>query len=127
MPGRCKPMFRRHRMAAAHGRTAGTGRPAVRRPSARAASVVALIALTAALLPAVSGSVPGSTAGTARADDATVQLNNLRTDWDQSETAMGPSVVPRFVRRFATAVDGQVWAQPLVIDLLFKVIAATEN
>ena len=79
------------------------------------------------VLPAVTGSVPGSPAGTARADDATVQLNNMRTGWDPSETAMGPSVVPRFVRRFATAVNGQVYAQPLVIDSTHTVIVATEN
>src|SRR5258708_17991059 len=51
----------------------------------------------------------------------------MRTGWDQSESAMGPSVVPRFVQRFATAVAGQVWAQPLVIDSTHTVIVATEN
>jgi outer membrane protein assembly factor BamB len=86
-----------------------------------------LAALALALISAVTGSVPAGPAGTARADDATVQLDNLRTGWDQSESAMGPSVVPRFVQRFATAVDGQVWAQPLVIDSTHTVIVATEN
>jgi hypothetical protein len=51
----------------------------------------------------------------------------MRTGWDAGESAMGPSVVPRFVRRFATAVNGQVYAQPLVIDSTHTVIAATEN
>lgn len=120
-------MYRRHWMTGSQDRTAGIGKTEAGRRRARAASFAALAALALALLSAVTGSVPGSPAGTAQADDATVQLNNLRTAWDQSETAMGPSVVPRFVRRFATAVDGQVWAQPLVIDSTHTVIVATEN
>jgi outer membrane protein assembly factor BamB len=92
-----------------------------------AVSLAALIALAVALLTAVTGSVPGGPAGTARAADETVQLNNMRTGWDPSETAMGPSVVPGFVQRFTTAVNGPVWAQPLVIDSTHTVIVATEN
>lgn len=100
-----------------------------RRKGRRAAPLAVLITLglALALLAGVTGSVPGSPAGTARAADETVQLNNMRTGWDPGETAMGPSVVPRFVRRFATAVDGQVYAQPLVIDSTHTVIVATEN
>jgi hypothetical protein len=90
-------------------------------------SVAALLGLALAVLPAVIGSVPGSPAGTAKADDATVQLNNMRTGWDDTETAMGPAAVPKFVQRFATAVNGPVWAQPLVIDSTHTVIVATEN
>ena len=120
-------MDQRHWMTGSQNRTAGTGKPAAGWRRARAASFAALVALALALFPAVTGSVPGSPAGTARADDATVQLNNMRTGWDPSEIAMGPSVVPRFVRRFATAVDGQVWAQPLVVDSTHTVIVATEN
>jgi hypothetical protein len=92
-----------------------------------AVSLGVSIALAAVLLTAVTGSVPGGPAGTARAADETVQLNNMRTGWDQSETAMGPSVVPGFVERFTTAVNGPVWAQPLVIDSTHTVIVATEN
>jgi hypothetical protein len=92
-----------------------------------AVSLGVLIALVLAVLAAVTGSVPGSPALTARAADETVQLNNMRTGWDPGETAMGPSVVPKFVQRFATAVDGQVYAQPLVIDSTRTVIVATEN
>jgi hypothetical protein len=120
-------MYRRRQMVVSRDRTAGPGQPAVGRLRARAASIAAAMALALALLPTVTGSVPVSPAGTALADDATVQLNNMRTGWDQSETAMGPSVVPRFVRRFATAVNGQVYAQPLVIDSTHTVIVATEN
>ena len=120
-------MDRRHWRTTSQHRTAGTGKPAAGPRRARAASFGALVTLALALLPALIGSVPGGPAGTAQADDATVQLNNMRTGWDQSETAMGPSVVPRFVQRFTTAVDGQVWAQPLVIDSTHTVVVATEN
>src|SRR5215469_17617814 len=107
---------------------AAVGRPEPGRRRGRAAvSVAAMLGLALAVLPAVIGSVPGSPAGTAKADDATVQLNNMRTGWDASETAMGPAAVPKFVRRFATAVNGQVWAQPLVIDSTHTVIVATAN
>jgi hypothetical protein len=117
----------RWRLASLH-RIAGTAKPVARRRRARAAvSVTALLGLALAVLPAVTGSVPGSPAGTATADDATVQLNNMRTGWDDTETAMGPAAVPRFVRRFARAVNGPVWAQPLVIDSTHTVIVATEN
>ena len=117
-----------HRRIASLDRSAGTARPAAGRRRARAAvSVAALLGLALAVLPAVIGSVPGSPAGTAKADDATVQLNNMRTGWDNSETAMGPAAVPKFVQRFATAVNGPVWAQPLVIDSTHTVIVATEN
>ena len=116
------------RRIASPDRSAGTAKPAAGRRRARAAvSVAALLGLALAVLPAVIGSVPGSPAGTAKADVATVQLNNLRTGWDNRETAMRPAAVPKFVRRFATAVDGQVWAQPLVIDSTHTVIVATEN
>src|SRR5262249_27679563 len=122
---RVRPMSLRHRRIASLDRT---GKPAVGRRRARAAvSVASLLGLALAVLPAVIGSVPGSPAGTAKADDATVQLNNMRTGWDNSETAMGPAAVPKFVRRFARAVNGQVWAQPLVIDSTRTVIVATEN
>src|SRR5215831_11088687 len=125
---RVRAMSLLHWRIASQDRRAGTAKPAAGRRRARAAvSVAALLGLALAVLPAVIGSVPGSPAGTAKADDATVQLNNMRTGWDSSETAMGPSVVPRFVRRFATAVNGQVYAQPLVIDSTHTVIVATAN
>ena len=119
-------MDRSRQMAVPHDGTAGRGQPAGRL-RARTVSLAAAVALALALLPAVTGSVPGSPAGTARADDTTVQLNNMRTGWDQSETAMGPSVVPRFVQRFAATVSGKVYAQPLVINSTHTVIVATEN
>src|ERR1700740_471962 len=121
-------MYRRHRGTASRERAAAVGRPEAGRRRARAAvSVAALLGLALAAPPACTGSVPGSPVGRARADDATVQLNNMRTGWDDRETAMGPAAVPKFVRRFSTAVGGQVWAQPLVIDSTHTVIVATAN
>lgn len=121
-------MSRRRWRTAYRCRTAATGGLAAGRRHARAVvSVAALLALALVVVPAVIGSLPGSPAGTASAQDATVQLNNMRTGWDDGETAMSPSAVPRFVRRFATAVNGQVYAQPLVIDSTRTVIVATEN
>jgi PQQ-like domain len=120
-------MYRHQWMAASRDRATRSGERARRRLGAGVASFGLVIALAVALLTAVTGSVPGSPAGKARAADETVALNNMRTDWDQSETAMGPSVVPGFVQRFSTAVNGQVWAQPLVIDSTHTVIIATEN
>ncbi|WP_437773801.1 choice-of-anchor D domain-containing protein [Arthrobacter sp. KNU40] len=64
---------------------------------------------------------------TAVADVGTVAHDALRTGWDSTESALSPSSVASstFGKLFSTAVDGQVYAQPLVVDS--TVIAATEN
>ena len=86
---------------------------------------VAVIAL--ALLPAVTGALPPGGASFARADDVTTSLNNLRTGWDPNELGLSPSVVGggTFGQVFSTVVNGQVYAQPLVVGS--TVIVATEN
>ena len=63
----------------------------------------------------------------ARADDSTISVNNLRDGWDRNEPGLSPAQVssPGFGRRFSTAVDGQVYAQPIVAGP--TVIVATEN
>lgn len=63
----------------------------------------------------------------ARADDSTISVNNLRDGWDRNEPGLAPAQVssPGFGRRFSTAVDGQVYAQPIVAGP--TVIVATEN
>lgn len=67
------------------------------------------------------------------ADDITASDDNLRTGWDQSETAMGPAVVPGFSTLFDAKVAGQVYAQPLVVPVASSgsssstVVVATEN
>src|ERR1017187_3148025 len=83
-------------------------------------AVVAVLAL--ALLSAMALALPA-----VRADEVTVSQNNLRTGWDSSEPALTPSAVSggSFGQMFSTAVNGAVYAQPLVVGS--TVIVATEN
>jgi LGFP repeat/HYDIN/CFA65/VesB-like, Ig-like domain/Abnormal spindle-like microcephaly-assoc'd, ASPM-SPD-2-Hydin/PQQ-like domain len=68
-----------------------------------------------------------SVSGMASADVGTIAHDSLRTGWDNNETALSPSSVAssNFGKLFSAAVDGQVYAQPLVVG--GAVIAATEN
>jgi F5/8 type C domain/Abnormal spindle-like microcephaly-assoc'd, ASPM-SPD-2-Hydin len=84
--------------------------------------------LLAGLLPGVlllSASVALS--GTAAADDTTVSSDTLRTGWDQNEPGLAPSSVTAadFGQLFSTPVNGQVYAQPIVVA--GTVITVTEN
>jgi hypothetical protein len=71
----------------------------------------------------------GTTIGllTAQADQTTQGIDNLRTNWDQSEAGLSPAVVQSsaFGRLFATKLDGQIYAQPLVLG--DQVVAVTES
>jgi hypothetical protein len=63
----------------------------------------------------------------ARADVFTVSNDNLRTAWDSGEPELGPASVSSsdFGEQFAAQLDGQVYAQPLVVgDTL---VVATEH
>src|SRR5579859_5542006 len=73
------------------------------------------------------GAVTALRAGSARADEVTGSQNNLRTGWDQNEPGLTPAVVGggNFGQLFSTAVNGQVYAQPVVVGS--TVIVATEN
>ncbi|GAA1389375.1 hypothetical protein GCM10009639_16930 [Kitasatospora putterlickiae] len=66
-------------------------------------------------------------AGTARADVTTVSFGTDRTAWDRAEPLLSPAEVDRsdFGVRFSTQLNGQVFAQPLVIGDL--VVTATET
>jgi hypothetical protein len=90
------------------------------------------------MLPAGSGVAAASSGRAARTaglaagqpapqDDPTASQDNLRTGWDPNEPGLSPSVVhgASFGQVFRTAVNGQVYAQPLVIGS--TVIVATEN
>ncbi|MFC4036634.1 choice-of-anchor D domain-containing protein [Streptomyces polygonati] len=84
--------------------------------------------LLAGLLPGVlllAGSVFLS--GSAFADETTVSTDTLRTGWDQNEPGLGPSSVsaPDFGQLFSTTVNGQVYAQPIVVG--GTVVTVTEN
>ncbi len=91
----------------------------VREP-ARTAAVVAA-ALLAAVLPVVSTATP------ALADQRTVSGDTLRTAWDSAEPTLSPASVASsdFGPLFDAAVDGQVYAQPLVQDA--SVLVTTEK
>lgn len=74
---------------------------------------------------AVSGTV--ASVAPARADEVTVSVDALRTGWDTAEPGLSPQDVSAadFGQQFATAVDGQVYAQPLIAGS--TAVVATEN
>ncbi|MFC9353081.1 choice-of-anchor D domain-containing protein [Arthrobacter sp. NPDC057013] len=80
-----------------------------------------------AVLSAVLATAGLSVSGIAAADVGTIGRDTLRTGWDSTESTLSPSSVSssNFGKLFSTAVDGQVYAQPLVVG--GTVIAATEN
>lgn len=59
--------------------------------------------------------------------EVTVSQDTLRTGWDQNETSLDPASVTSssFGQQFSTTLDGQVYAQPLVVGN--TLIAATET
>jgi hypothetical protein len=65
--------------------------------------------------------------GPARADNVTNSHDTLRTAWDPEEAALAPSTITSttFGQLFATKVQGQVYAQPLVVGS--TVVIATED
>ena len=100
-------------------------RRAAGRSSVRRRGALLLSALTAAtLLTAATGLADPPAA---HADQSTQGNDNLRTNWDSAETGLSPAAVQSsaFGRLFATKLDGQVYAQPLVIG--DQVIAVTES
>lgn len=101
------------------GTRSGVRGPWHRRRSALAASV------SAALVGGVMAGVVGATS--ARADQYTQGVDNLRTSWDQHEPGLSPALVQSsaFGQLFATQLDGQIYAQPLVVG--DTVIAVTES
>ncbi|WP_271189421.1 choice-of-anchor D domain-containing protein [Dactylosporangium matsuzakiense] len=84
---------------------------------------MASLALVAALLAAVSFAEPPA----ALADNTTVSGDTMRTGWDAAEPNLSPATVTggNFGQLFATKVQGQVYAQPLVIGN--TVVTATED
>ncbi|MFC8514242.1 choice-of-anchor D domain-containing protein [Streptomyces sp. NPDC057257] len=82
-----------------------------------------VVAATAALI----GTTVSLVASSAQADQSTQGVDNLRTNWDQDESSLSPAVVQSsaFGQLFATKLDGQIYAQPLVLG--DQVIAVTES
>src|SRR5215470_15373634 len=60
-------------------------------------------------------------------DETTVSQNNLRNGWDPNEPALTPAALQNgsFGRIFKTSLNGQVYAQPLIIGN--TLVVATEN
>jgi len=77
-------------------------------------AATSLLALSAATMPAA-------------ADDTTTSYDNLRTGWDPNEPGLSPATVqgPGFGQLFATQLNGQVYAQPIIGK--GTMLAATEN
>ncbi|MFG2819182.1 PQQ-binding-like beta-propeller repeat protein [Kitasatospora sp. NPDC048365] len=86
---------------------------------------LALLSGLALLAPAASGVL--GPAAPAWADSTTVSVNSFRTAWDAAEPGLGPARVSAsdFGRRWSTAVDGAVYAQPLVAG--GTVVVATQT
>lgn len=63
----------------------------------------------------------------ASTDETTMSQNNLRNGWDPNEPALTPAAVQSgsFGQIFSTSVNGQVYAQPLVVGN--TLIVTTEN
>jgi hypothetical protein len=84
-------------------------------------TVACLAALTLTLSAAAIGTATAAQhtpASLKPYSETTVSKNLLRNGWDASEPALSPAVVGggKFHQLFATKVNGQVYAQPLVID-----------
>jgi putative pyrroloquinoline-quinone binding quinoprotein/ASPM-SPD-2-Hydin domain-containing protein/putative pyrroloquinoline-quinone-binding quinoprotein len=106
-------------------------------PARGPVSVLVVAAMSAAGLTAVAaGPAAAAAARTAAhaatsarpaADETTAAQNNLRDGWDPNEPALTQSAVEggQFGQVFKTAVNGQVYAQPLVVGN--TVIVATET
>jgi hypothetical protein len=102
----------------------------MRRP--RTAALLACLAVVASGL-VISTSVQTGAADTPAIGDSTISLNNLRDGWDDNEPGLTASTVTasNFGQLFAAKVDGQVYAQPLVVKQSAgsdgTVVVATEN
>ena len=96
-------------------------------PARRLYTAMAGLALTLAMLPALTGAAPGTRAVPAHADELTASQNALRTGWDPSEPGLSPATVHggKFKQLFRKTVTGQVYAQPIVVNGML--IVATED
>ena len=106
-------------------------------------SALAVTAVAAAGLTAVAGAGPAGAAAThagrhhhaapvapgagPAGDETTVSQNDLRDGWDPNEPTLTPAALQNgsFGRIFKTAVNGQVYGQPLVVGN--TLIVATET
>ncbi len=101
--------------------------PARRAPRRRC--LPAAGALVTALL--IAASLAGLPAPAARADVPTMSGGNLRDGWDAGEATgsmlPGTLLSGSFGELFSTPVNGQVYAEPLVLDAYHELIVVTED
>lgn len=95
-----------------------------------ALAVGGVSAVTAARPAVTGGAMVAKTVATAVAsssNETTMSQNKLRDSWDPNEPALTPAAVGNgsFGEIFSTSVNGQVYAQPLVVGS--TLIATTEN
>jgi hypothetical protein len=102
----------------------------------RLSAVLTTLSLVLAAGPAAAATgiaVARSSAATVRADDVTASLNNLRTGWDPDEPGLapvsdgGPVGSADFGQLFNTHLNGQIYAQPLVIGKVLVVATETNH
>src|SRR5258708_37192221 len=99
--------------------------------------VATCLTAVALVLTSTVATVQFASAGVRPQNVTTVSQNLLRDGWDPNEPALSPGAVSggKFGRLFATHVDGQAYAPPLVVDTPgtaptapgSSVIVATEN
>jgi hypothetical protein len=98
--------------------------------------VATCITAAALALASTMAAIQFASAGVRPHDVTTVSQNTLRDGWDPNEPGLSPATVGggSFGQLFATHVDAQVYAQPLIVDQptggggpTTDVIVATEN
>ncbi|MFB7616071.1 PQQ-binding-like beta-propeller repeat protein [Kitasatospora sp. NPDC056181] len=101
-------------------------RPPQPRPTKGLRRAASLLSGLALLAPAAAAGAL-ATAIPARADNPTISGTSMRYAWDSAEPGLSPAQVSAsdFGRRWSTAVDGAVYAQPLVAGS--TVVVATET
>jgi len=93
----------------------------LRRPGRALTTAAAVVAMVPALT-TLAASAPA-----ASADEVTASQDLLRTGWDPAEPGLSPATVTSgsFGQIFSTQLDGQIYAQPIIVGS--TVIVATEN
>jgi hypothetical protein len=97
----------------------------------RPAAVVSALTLVLAATAVGTGVVPRLPVAAARADEVTASQNDLRTGWDPAEPRLAPVSVggpvggANFGEIFSKHLNGQIYAQPLVVGN--TLIVATET
>ena len=97
------------------------------------ASLSLVLAGTAASTAVAASTAARSPAATVRADDVTASIDNLRTGWDPDEPGLapvsdgGPVGGSDFGQLFATKLNGEIFAQPIVVGNVLVVATETNH